>query len=121
MATRQFPILNFPILNRPVGPNPELAEVVSRLGQYSNSTPSHVTKHGRLRGLIKSCSYLPLESALHGGVYVLSLNSDIFSRFRLYLHLLYLFLYVFHRTLMLCSVIIRKKLQLIFFIGRERI
>ena len=88
---------------RPVVPNPELAEVAFRLGQYLNSTPSKssvasqackflyesyppsreiLAKHGRLRGLVKSCSYLHLEGASHGGVYVLSLNSDIFSRFR---------------------------------------
>ena len=86
-----------------IHPNPDLAEVAYRLGQYLSSIPSKssiasqackyiyesypssreiLAKHGKLRGLVKSCPFLNLEGASHGGVYILSLNSDLFERFR---------------------------------------
>ena len=39
-----------------------------------------LTHHGRLRGLVKSCLYLQMDSAAHGGLYLLSLNQEIFSK-----------------------------------------
>ena len=81
--------------------NPDLVSVAFEFGKYLETLPNKSTvssqackfvyehfpaardilaRHGRLRGLVKSCPYLQLEGGMHGGTYVLSLNQDIFSR-----------------------------------------
>ena len=86
-----------------IAPNPDLAEVAYRIGKYLDTLPSKsivasqackfiyesypqsreiVNRHGRLRGLVKSCPFIQLEGALHGGIYILSLNTDMFRRLR---------------------------------------
>ena len=87
----------------PASPNKDLADVAFRLGTYFECKPSKsavaseackflyesfppsreiLAKHGRLRSLVKSCQFLHLEGAPHGGIYVLSLDVDKFSRLR---------------------------------------
>ena len=81
--------------------NPDLAEVGYKLGKYLETLPSKsvvssqackfiyesyppsraiLARHGRLRGLIKACPFLQLQGAPHGGIYILSLNTDLFTR-----------------------------------------
>ena len=38
-----------------------------------------LSRHGKLRGLVKSFKYLQLEGRRQGGTYILSLNQDLFS------------------------------------------
>ena len=81
--------------------NPDLVTVAHEFGKYLESLPSksavssqackHVyeqfpasreilARHGKLRGLVKSCPYLQLEGGMHGGTHILSLNQEVFSR-----------------------------------------
>ena len=80
--------------------NPDLAEVGYKLGKYLETLPSLsivssqackfiyecyppsreiLARHGRFCGLITACPFLQLQGAAHGGLYVLSLNTDLFT------------------------------------------
>ena len=80
--------------------NSELRQVAFEFGKYLNSLPiktataSQACKfvygayapareilncHGKLKGLVKSCPYLSMQGASHGGTYLLSLNQDAFT------------------------------------------
>ena len=82
-------------------PNADLVSVAFEFGKYLESLPNKsavssqackfvyehfpaareiLARHGRLKGLVKSCPYLQLEGGLHGGTYNISLNQEIFSR-----------------------------------------
>ena len=82
-------------------PNADLVSVAFEFGKYLESLPNKsavssqackfvyehfpaareiLARHGRLKGLVKSCPYLHLEGGLHGGTYNISLNQEIFSR-----------------------------------------
>ena len=39
-----------------------------------------LTRQGKFRWLVKSCPYLQMDGAAHGGLYFLSLNQEIFSK-----------------------------------------
>ena len=39
-----------------------------------------LTCHEKLGGLVKSFPYLQMDGAAHGGLYLLSLNQEIFSK-----------------------------------------
>ena len=41
-----------------------------------------LARHGKLRGLVKSCPYLQMDGGAHGGTFILSLNLEVFSRIR---------------------------------------
>ena len=79
----------------------ELAQVAMEFGKYLLSLPSHssiaseackyvylqyppsrevLARHGKLRGLVKACSYLQIDGAVSGGTYVISLNLDKFMQ-----------------------------------------
>ena len=81
--------------------NPELCQVAYEFGKYlaslSNKTatasqackqvylsyPSAreiLTRHGKLRGLIKACPYLQMDGEAHVGLYLLSLNQEAFRK-----------------------------------------
>ena len=81
--------------------NPELCQVAYEFGKYlaslSNKTatasqackqvylsyPSAreiLTRHGKLRGLIKACPYLQMDGEAHGGLYLSSLNQEAFRK-----------------------------------------
>ena len=81
--------------------NPELSQVAYEFGQYLSLLPNktatasqackHVylhypsakeilARHGKLRGLVKSCPYLQMNGAAQGGLYLLSLNQEVFSK-----------------------------------------
>ena len=78
-----------------------LSQVAYEFGKYLSSLPNKtatasqackqvymtypsareiLTRHGKLRGLVKSCPYLQMDGAAHGGLYLLSLNQEIFSK-----------------------------------------
>ena len=38
-----------------------------------------LARHGKLRGLVKSCPYLQMDGTAHGDLYLSSLNQEIFS------------------------------------------
>ena len=78
----------------------ELHQVAYEFGKYLNSLPTKtatasqackfvygayllarkiLNRHGKLRGLVKSCPYLSMQGASHGGTYLLSLNQDLFT------------------------------------------
>ena len=80
--------------------NAELRQVVYEFGKYLNSLPTRtatasqackfvynaylpaqeiLNRHGKLRGLVKSCLYLSVQGAAHEGTYLLSLNQDLFT------------------------------------------
>ena len=82
-------------------PNPDLVTVAFEFGKYLESQPSKsavssqackfvyernpsareiLARHGKLRGLIKSCPYLHLEGGSQGGTYILTLNQEVFSQ-----------------------------------------
>ena len=46
----------------------------------SPSAREILTRHGKFRGLVKSSPYLQIDGASHGGLYMLSLNQQIFSK-----------------------------------------
>ena len=75
--------------------NSELCQVAYEFGKYLNSLPTKtatasqackfvygayllaqeiLNHHGKLRGLVKSCPYLSMQGASHGGTYLLSLK-----------------------------------------------
>ena len=75
--------------------NPELSQVAYEFGKYLSSLPNKtatasqackqvylnypsareiLSRHGKLRGLVKACPYLQMDGESHGGVYLLSLN-----------------------------------------------
>ena len=79
----------------------ELSQVAYEFGTYLSSLPNKtatasqackqvymtypsarkiLTCNGKLRGLVKSCPYLQMDGAAHGGLYLLSLNQEIFSK-----------------------------------------
>ena len=81
--------------------NPELCQVAYELGKYLASLPNKMasasqackqvylsypsareilTRHGKLRGLIKACPYLQMDGGAHGGLYLLSLNQEAFRK-----------------------------------------
>ena len=81
--------------------NSELSQVAYEFGKYLSSLPNKtatasqackqvymsfpsareiLTRHGKLRGLLKSCPYLQMDGAAHGGLYLLSLNQELFSK-----------------------------------------
>ena len=81
--------------------NSELSQVAYEFGQYLSSLPNktatasqackHVylhfspareilARHGKLRGLVKSCPYLQMNGAAQDGLYLLSLNQEVFSK-----------------------------------------
>ena len=87
----------------PRNANSDLANVAFEFGKYLESLPSksaissqackHVyanypsareilARHGKLRGLVKSCPYLQLDGGLHGGTYTMSLNLQVFNKLR---------------------------------------
>ena len=80
--------------------NSELCQVAYQFGRYLNSLPTKtatasqackfvygaylpaqeiLNRHGKLRGLVKSCPYLSMQGASHRGTYLLSLNQDLFT------------------------------------------
>ena len=84
-----------------ISANPDLVSVAFEIGKYLETLPNKsavssqackfvyehfpaareiLARHGRLRGLVKSCPYLQIEGGMHGGTYVLSLNLEVFSR-----------------------------------------
>ena len=81
--------------------NPELCQVAYEFGKYLASLPNKMatasqackqvylsypsareilTRHGKLRGLIKACPYLQMDGEAHGGLYLLSLNQEAFRK-----------------------------------------
>ena len=87
----------------PSSTNSDLANVAFEFGKCLESLPSksaissqackHVyanypsareilARHGKLRGLVKSCPYLQLDGGLHGGTYTMSLNLQAFNKLR---------------------------------------
>ena len=75
--------------------NSELRQVAYEFGKYLNSLPTKtatasqackfvygaylpareiLNRHGKLRGLVKSCPYLSMQGASHGGTCLLPLN-----------------------------------------------
>ena len=79
----------------------ELFQVAYEFGKYLSSLPNktatasqackqvYITylsakeiliRHGKLCALVKSCPYLQMDGASHGGLYLLSLNQEIFSK-----------------------------------------
>ena len=81
--------------------NPELCQVAYEFGKYLASLPNKtatasqackqvylsypsareiLTRHGKLRGLIKACPYLQMDGEAHGGLYLLSLNQEAFRK-----------------------------------------
>ena len=81
--------------------NPELCQVAYEFGKYLASLPNKtatasqackqvylsypsareiLTRHGKLRGLIKACPYLQMDGEAHGGLYLLSLNQEAFCK-----------------------------------------
>ena len=82
--------------------NPELSQVAYEFGKYLSSLPNKtatasqackqvyinylsareiLSRHGKLRGLVKACSYLQMDGESHGGLYLLSLNQEAFESF----------------------------------------
>ena len=80
--------------------NSELRQVAYEFGKYLNSLPTKtatasqackfvygayapareiLNRHGKLKGLVKSCPCLSMQCASHGGTYLLSLNQDAFT------------------------------------------
>ena len=81
--------------------NSELSQVAYEFGKYLSSLPNKtatasqackqvymsypsareiLTRHGKLHGLVKSCPYLQMDGAAHGGLYLLLLNQELFSK-----------------------------------------
>ena len=80
---------------------PELSSLAKEFGKYLTSLPSKsaissqackyiydrfpeaqhlLATHGRLRGLVNAFPYLQLDGGIHGGTYILSVNSDLFEK-----------------------------------------
>jgi len=80
--------------------NPDLATVAMEFGKYLQSLPNKsavssqackyvyehfpasreiLARHGKLKGLVKSCPYLQMDGSIQGGTYLLSLNQDLFE------------------------------------------
>ena len=80
--------------------NAELRQVAYEFGKHLNSLPTKtatasqackfvynaylpareiLNRHGKLRGLVKSCPYLSMQGATQGGTYLLALNQDLFT------------------------------------------
>ena len=80
--------------------NPDLATVAMEFGKYLQSLPNKsavssqackyvyehflasreiLARHGKLKGLVKSCPYLQMDGSIQGGTYLLSLNQDVFE------------------------------------------
>ena len=81
--------------------NPELSQVAYEFGKYLSSLPNKtatasqackqvylnypsareiISRHGKLRGLVKACPYLQMDGESHGGLYLLSLNQEAFRK-----------------------------------------
>ena len=80
--------------------NADLNRVAQEFGKYLDSLPSKTSsaskackyvyehypasreilaRHGRLKGLIKSCPFLQMDGSAFGGTYLLSLNQTLFK------------------------------------------
>ena len=80
---------------------PELSSLAKEFGKYLTSLPSKsaissqackyiydrfpeaqhlLATHGRLRGLVNAFPYLQLDGGIHGGTYILSVNSELFEK-----------------------------------------
>ena len=80
--------------------NADLNHVAQEFGKYLDSLPSKTSsasqackyvyehypasreilaRHGRLKGLIKSCLFLQMDGAAFGGTYLISLNQTLFK------------------------------------------
>ena len=80
--------------------NADLNRVAQEFGKYLDSLPSKTSsasqarkyvyehypasreilaRHGRLKGLIKSCPFLQMDGAAFGGTYLISLNQTLFK------------------------------------------
>ena len=83
--------------------NPDLATAAMEFGKYLQSLPNKSTvssqackyvyehfpasreilaRHGKLKGLVKSCPYLQMDGSIQGGTYVLSLNQHLFEELK---------------------------------------
>ena len=83
-----------------ISTNSDLNHVAREFGKYLDSLPSKTStasqackyvyenypasreilaRHGKLKGLIKSCPFLQMEGATFGGTYILSLNQTLFN------------------------------------------
>ena len=83
-----------------ISTNSDLNHVAREFGKYLHSLPSKTSsasqackyayekypatreilaRHGKLKGLIKSCPFLQMEGAAFGGTYILSLNQTLFN------------------------------------------
>ena len=83
-----------------VTPTSELVSVASEFGKYLETLPNKsavssqackfvyehfpaahdiLSRHGHLKGLVRSCPYLHIEGSSHKGTYILSRNHKIFS------------------------------------------
>ena len=81
--------------------NPELSQVAYEFGKYLSSLPNKtatasqackqvylnypsareiLSRHGKLRGIVKACPYLQMDGESHGGLYLLSLNQEAFRK-----------------------------------------
>ena len=81
--------------------NSELSQVAYEFGKYLSSLPNKtatasqvckqvylnypsareiLSRHGKLRGLVKACSYLQIDGESQGGLYLLSLNQEAFRK-----------------------------------------
>ena len=84
----------------PSAPNSDLARIAFAFGKYLESLPNKsavssqackyvyehypeardiLSRHGKLRGLVKCYNFLQLEGGIQGGTYILSLNQQLFS------------------------------------------
>ena len=80
---------------------PDLSSLAKEFGKYLTSLPSKsaissqackyiydrfpeaqhlLATHGRLRGLVNAFPYLQLDGGIHGGTYILSVNSELFEK-----------------------------------------
>ena len=81
--------------------NPELSQVAYEFGKYLSSLPNKIatasqackqvylnypsareilSRHGKLRGVVKACPYLEMDGESQGGLYLLSLNQEAFRK-----------------------------------------
>ena len=78
-------------------PQSDLMQVACEFGKYLHSFPSKsckackfvyqsypsaqeiLSRHGKLRGLLKVCPYLQLDGSPSGGTYILFLNQEMFD------------------------------------------
>ena len=89
-----------PQTHPPSAANSDLARIAFAFGKYLESLPNKsavssqackyvyehypeardiLSRHGKLRGLVKCYHFLQLEGGIQGGTYILSLNQQLFS------------------------------------------